>query len=278
MEPERPVTDQRLALEAGMLLGRALTPVRRLGGGQHAVTVLTVDEAGTQYVVRMFPPGDAAPAREVEVSARLEALGDLVPVLVEHDLDRVRPVLVTLYLPGAPPAPSLPLELLAAEMARALARIHTQKAETLRKAPGAPPAGNSDLADRARSEWVSLDTSELVLTHYDFWSGNTLWVGDTLTGVVDWSGARQAPRGVDIAWCRQDLVLLGSVEAADVFLAEYERQTQHVCRDVAAWDLQAAALAATSVEGWVENYSGVGRPHITRQVLRQRFDQWINLL
>ncbi|MBK0296215.1 phosphotransferase, partial [Bacillus sp. S34] len=54
-----------------------------------------------------------------------------------------------------------------------------------------------------------------VLTHGDLWSGNTLWEGDRLTGIVDWSGAMSAPRGVDIAWCRQDLVLLGSTVAAD---------------------------------------------------------------
>ncbi|MFC4052747.1 phosphotransferase [Actinomadura syzygii] len=26
-----------------------------------------------------------------------------------------------------------------------------------------------------------------MLTHFDFWSGNVLWDGDALTGVIDWA-------------------------------------------------------------------------------------------
>jgi len=44
-----------------------------------------------------------------------------------------------------------------------------------------------------------------VLTHFDFWSGNVLLEHGVITGVVDWSGAAQAPRGLDVSWCRLDL-------------------------------------------------------------------------
>ena len=37
-----------------------------------------------------------------------------------------------------------------------------------------------------------------VLTHHDFWSGNTLWQRGVLTGVVDWAGAAVGPRGFDV--------------------------------------------------------------------------------
>jgi aminoglycoside phosphotransferase (APT) family kinase protein len=113
-----------------------------------------------------------------------------------------------------------------------------------------------------------------VLTHSDFWSGNALWNGDLVTGVVDWCGARNAPRGLDVAWCRLDLVLLGSHAAADAFLAEYEAASGIPMRDRAAWDRYAAARADPIVESWAVNYDGIGRSQITSEVLRRRFDRW----
>ncbi|MEW1952506.1 phosphotransferase [Terrabacter sp. NPDC080008] len=40
-----------------------------------------------------------------------------------------------------------------------------------------------------------LDLSDRVLSHYDFWTGNTLWRHGTVVGVVDWSGARVGSPG-----------------------------------------------------------------------------------
>lgn len=113
-----------------------------------------------------------------------------------------------------------------------------------------------------------------VLIHSDFWCGNALWEADRLTGVVDWSGARSGPRGVDLAWCRQDLVLLGSPRAAGLFLEEYERLTGAAVDDIGAWDVQAAASAHGRVETWLPNYLGIGRGEMTAELLRERLDAW----
>lgn len=67
-----------------------------------------------------------------------------------------------------------------------------------------------------------------------------------LRGVVDWSGAGHGPRELDPAWCRQDLVLLGSVDAAERLAEAY------------------AAAAGTA-----------GRPEVDAAVLRRRLDAWI---
>jgi aminoglycoside phosphotransferase (APT) family kinase protein len=68
------------------------------------------------------------------------------------------------------------------------------------------------------ARWESLATEPTVLTHNDFWSGNTVWQDGTLTGVVDWSGAALGPRAFDLGWCRLDLYLLFDQYIGDRFL------------------------------------------------------------
>lgn len=264
--------DEAIAV-ASALLGMPLRLVRALPGGSHASTLL-VRGGGSEYVVRQFPEYDAAPAHEVDVLRRLSDLDDLVPHLIAHDVGRDRPVLVTSTLDGSTPAPDLSPTTIATEMSRALARIHSCDGSGLPLAPDRPRPGHSPIARRAAQEWEDLDLGERVLTHGDFWCGNALWTGARLTGVVDWSGARCAPRGVDVAWCRQDLVLLGSVEAADLFVEEYEAGIGRRLSDIRAWDVQAAAYAEPRVHTWAVNYRGIGRPEITGHVLRERLSDF----
>ena len=256
-------------------MGRELRLVRVLTAGQHALTVL-VSDGGTHLVARAFPPGDPAVDHELPVLDRIAPLGNLVPRLVAHGHSAGNPLIVTTALPGSTPSPRLPARVIARQMASALVRIHRLDGTGLRDDRPAPPPGGTAIANRARSEWEALDLSERVLSHHDFWCGNALWTDSTLVGVVDWSGARHAPRGLDIAWCRQDLVLLGSPAAAGVFLREYERLSGKTVPDCTAWDVQAAAQANPAVESWAPNYRGIGRAEITPQVLRRRLDCWVD--
>lgn len=248
-----------------------------LDGGQHAITLLAEDEAG-KVVVRVFPAGDDAVSFEMTVLDQIGALGDLVPRYVAHGSVAGQPMIVTSAVRGSAASPTLPLDRIAEEMAVALARIHQLDGSGLRDTFQWAPSGVGKLADAARAAWESLDLTGPVLTHYDFWSGNALWDGDSLTGVADWSGARRAPRGVDVAWCRQDLVLLGSRSAAEHFLGVYEARAGVDVADISAWDLLAAAHADPGVESWAANYEGVGRPDITPTVLRHRLDSWTRSL
>jgi aminoglycoside phosphotransferase (APT) family kinase protein len=262
---------------ASRLLGRPAHTVARLPGGEHAVTTTVTDGAGL-YVLRRFPPGDDAVTHEVGVLAGLAELGDLVPSLVAHDARAAGPSILTRKLPGTPPPPELTAATIAAELGPVLARIHTLDGTGLRSAPAAPPDGDSPIARRARRDWADLDRRGAVLTHFDFWCGNTLWTGGTVTGVVDWSGARRGPRGIDLAWCRQDLVLLGDRRAADRLLAAYRTASGRPVGDIAAWDRQAAAHAEPVVGRWSENYAEIGRADLTGQVLRHRLGTWIDEL
>jgi len=263
---------------ASGVMGRDLVPVRELHGGQHARTVLAKGD-DSEYVVRAFPDGDQAVAYEAEVLTRLSALGSWVPRLVaySHEADE-RPVIVTTRVRGGHPPADLPAPVMARQMATALAAIHQQAGEGLRLAPPAPPTGTHPIVAAAQGVWHRLVTEERVLTHYDFWCGNALWTGAVLTGVIDWSGARLAPRGVDVAWCRQDLVLLGSPAAAEIFLHEYEQAAGVTLPDIRDWDIDAAARAVDAVEDWAPNYRAVGRAELNPSTLRRRLDQWIDHL
>lgn len=266
------------AIAAGSrLVSRPLRLVRELTGGQHAVTLLATDGAES-YVVRAFPHASPAVSHEIEALSRLSPLGAMTPRLIAHGEESGHPVIVTAALDGDHPGPGLCPHVIAEEMAIALAAIHRLDGSGLRPEPQEPPRRSGRLAARAHEEWERLDLSTRVLTHFDFWCGNALWNGDRLVGVVDWNGARWAPRGVDVAWCRQDLVLLGSVDAADTFLQRYEERSGQAVHEMHSWDILAAERADPHVESWGASYRGIGRSDITAVVLRGRLDRWIDEL
>ncbi len=279
IEDDAPVSDSResrLAAVAGEFLGRRLELITRLRGGEHALTILVRGERD-EYVVRLFPVGDEAGDHEVEVYGRLDDLGSRAPRLVGYTAEsELGPIIITTRVPGGPPAPDAAIDTLAVELAKTLAKIHRLNGVGLAGGVGQAAGGDRSTGRRGARGLALGSTSEhRVLTHYDFWCGNALWEGRRLTGVVDWSGARHGPRGIDLAWCRLDLVLLGSPDAADVFLRTYQQWADlEVTEDITAWDLQAAYQADTAVETWAPNYHGIGRPELTAEVLRERLDAW----
>lgn len=260
---------------ASRLLDRDLQYVSTLSGGEHARTSV-VSGGDEEYVVRRFPLGDAAVGHETGILPRVQHLEPLVPRLVAADVGSATdgPLIVTSRVPGGHPAPTVSPTALAEQMADMLALIHASDGAGLRRAPASAPSGRGPFAAAARSRFDALTDTDLVLTHYDYWCGNTLWLGDRLTGVVDWSGARQAPRGQDLAWCRLDFVLMGHAAAAEAFLSVYEQHAGGPVRDMVEWDLQAAAQAEDDVEDWAPNYAGIGLEDLTAARLRQRLSDW----
>lgn len=255
---------------------------RRLLGGTHALTDVVQTDCGQELVLRRFGPGDDAVQRECRVLPVLDGLGGLAPRVLAADPDGSltgQPVVVTTMLPGgACITPADPTDF-ATQLGHALARVHAHA--TLPLLPdvmhAAPPV-DGPTVDSSRDAWDRVSAAPRVLTHFDFWSGNTLWRDARLTGIVDWSGAGRAPRGFDLSWARLDLVLLYDRATADVLTGAYESAAGSVVLDLDWWDLYAGHNADASVEGWAPNYQGLGRTDLGPAALRRRLDDWLSTL
>lgn len=261
--------------------------VQRLVGGTHAATHLleTVDPAG-EMVLRRFPPGDRAAAREARVLAALDGLGGWAPRLLGADPDGERfsePATLITRLSGRSDITSASPDVAAVQLGRTLARLHDvplaeltglrdgMEAATVSSACASAAAPASTIL---ASHGHRLAEEAPVLTHYDYWSGNVLWQEDELTGIVDWSGASLAPRGFDVSWCRLDLALLHGPVTAETFLAAYEETAGQAVPAMALWDLFALTNSHHSVETWLPNYHDLGRTDLTAAELRRRHAAW----
>lgn len=268
------------------LLGERCEFQRTFTAGQHAATLL-VSTSDRSLVVKTYPKGDDSAQREARVLEHASALGKIVPQVIVWT-DDPQPLIVTSLIPGTLADTSQLLVQVGRELGKHLAMIHSLSVDGIELFSNASVAGTLPIQNRARKEWEQKFApenewsdsglgrcDELVFSHGDFWLGNTVWIGGDLSGIVDWSGATIAPRGMDIAWARQDLMLLGSTEAADALVSEYFATSLVPIEEIAWWDRQMAARAVANVETWAPNYAGMRRSDLTAPVLRRKMDQWI---
>jgi aminoglycoside phosphotransferase (APT) family kinase protein len=281
--PSSSAAVDRAALLAGP--GATVQGVVTLAGGTHARTYLiqTANPA-QEFILREFAAGDDAACREARVLATLAGLGGLAPRLLVSGLDGPPPHgswnLIS-RLPGAADITPGDPSGFASQLGAALARIHSTARQRLAGFPsvfdrpgGSMAALSGPAASLVAAGWERLAAAQPVLTHYDFWSGNTVWKDGTLTGVVDWSGAALGPRGFDLSWCRLDLYLLFDQRIADKFTESYQAACAVVLPDLLVYDLWAAARSHQDVESWVPNYRDLGRADLTAPVLRHRHTAW----
>jgi aminoglycoside phosphotransferase (APT) family kinase protein len=281
-EPRSAAAIDRVAALAGP--DATVRETLALAGGTHARTCLIqTANPEREFVLREFPLGDPAAGDEMRVLGALDGLGGLAPRLLAADPDGSEegPWILISRLPGFADITPADRRGFASQLGETLARIHATASDRLAAFPrvsdrsGESPASlDGPAANLVSTRWESLAIEPTVLTHYDFWSGNTLWLDGTLTGVVDWSGAALGPRGFDLGWCRLDLYLLFDQYIADRFLESYQAESGAACPDPLLADLWAAARSYASVESWVPNYRDLGRPDLTAEVLRERHAAW----
>ncbi len=268
---------------AAEMAGEPVRVVRRLAGGTHAATHL-LETATRHMVLRSFPPGDGAASNETRVLNVLDGLDSWAPHLLGADPEGRRcgvPTVLISLLPGGANITSIAPETAARELGCVLARLHavrTTRLTGLRDgmalAVASPGRGAAPGAPVLAAHGHRLTEAPHVLTHYDFWSGNVLWQGETVTGVIDWSFGCLAPRGFDVSWCRLDLVLLHGPTMAEVFTDSYQSAVGLTVADLALWDVFALTNSQHSVETWLPNYRDLGRTDLTAQDLRDRHNAW----
>jgi aminoglycoside phosphotransferase (APT) family kinase protein len=240
--------------------------------------------AKREFILREFPPGDDAAVREARVLRALNGLDGLVPMLLADGVDAVtgRGWTLTSRLPGAADLVPGDPAAWASQLGSALARIHAAPASDVaglpsvfqrREAGSTLEALSGPAASTVAAGWESLTAGPFLLCHGDYYSGNTVWDGGTLTGVVDWPRAASGPPGFDVGWCRLDLCLLYGEQIAGIFLASYEAASG-TRRDPLRWDLWAAARSHRDVETWAASFGDLGRADLTAAELRVRHTAW----
>lgn len=114
--------------------------------------------------------------------------------------------------------------------------------------------------------------------HRDFHPTNVLWVGDEVSGVVDWPNACRGPAGIDVGHCRVNLALLYSVEVANSFLKAYENHAGSSFTYDSYWDI---VSAFDFIDGPPTVYSGwaaFGMTGLTDAMMEERMDVFVGSL
>jgi aminoglycoside phosphotransferase (APT) family kinase protein len=220
---------------------RVLNRSRLLGGLTAHMDRLTVGAGDRTFdvVLRRWPEHPWATGLVDREAAGLEALA-------HHDLpapsllgaDRTGdvaggPCLLMTAVPGEPLLAPPDLADCVRQMADLLVRVHDVVPTGL--AP-TDPHGVDERTDHGwirspgRARAVAHAAAEHtprhpgVLVHGDYQQLNVLWLGQRLSGVVDWTYAGSGPREIDVGHCRLALAVLFTTDAAETFLRRYEAE------------------------------------------------------
>jgi aminoglycoside phosphotransferase (APT) family kinase protein len=263
----------------GAALGEPVELVGPLYGGVassvHHLRTPTRDLVLKRYLADDDPP----PIEQLEWE-RLRLMVDVpipTPVPIALDTEGAwfgRAALVMSHLPGRVAYPP-PVE----SIARTMARLHDAPLpdpvpEVLRR-PGlwtrweqVEPYPDG-VVDAIAALPAIAERSSRVLAHCDLHPGNVLVEDGEVTGVVDWSGVRLAPRAFDVALTRCDLAIQPGGDAPAVFLAAYEGASGVRIEHLAEWDCLAGARAIQWGAGWTDCWTDVGVA-ITVDQIRER--------
>jgi aminoglycoside phosphotransferase len=122
---------------------------------------------------------------------------------------------------------------------------------------------------------------QTVLVHGDLWQGNTVFDGDTLTGLIDWDAAGVGQFGIDLGPLRLDTAMFFGQQAADEVLTGWRQTSGHPRaeladeRTVAYWDVVAALCTPPDMAYWLQPITGQGRTDLTAAVINERRDLFL---
>jgi len=113
-------------------------------------------------------------------------------------------------------------------------------------------------------ELPKIKQTDPVIVHGDFWSGNILWDKSQVSGILDWEDVSFGEAGLDIAYCRMEMILDGMDDAADTFLNTYETIMGKPVLNLGLCEL---AVAVPPMRRHV--------PYLTISPIQERFRQFV---
>jgi len=132
---------------------------------------------------------------------------------------------------------------------------------------------------------------ELVFVHGDLWQGNTIWSGDSCSGMIDWDAAGAGSPGIDLGTLRFDVALffgssaLESSEdssgpgssAADEVPAGWQQAAGRQAEHVAYWDVAAALYTVSDMACCLPGdlVGELGRRDLNAAILGARRDTFL---
>jgi aminoglycoside phosphotransferase (APT) family kinase protein len=271
------------------VVGGRITSIRSMGVGSTTLHAIDAGDPPRRLVVRRFHDAMRlrvdpwyVPANEAVVLELLDDTEVPAPRLLAADpYGRICdvPALLTTRVPGRPAVRPWDMDRFLIAMAQAMARVHEVPLDTALP-PYTPYHDLLMHGERRPPEWsASPDLWERVFEavtrpephtaygfiHRDFHVGQTVWSGDRLTGIVDWTTGSRGPHAVDLARMRIHLAMEYGVDVAGRFSAVY---TEATGRDVRHpfWDLTDAADAILDLP-----------PPRTQEIADRygRFEHWV---
>jgi aminoglycoside phosphotransferase (APT) family kinase protein len=232
----------------------------------HHIVLETSGGSSVEVLLRRFTNAERLktdpwyePVDEVKALRALERIDLSVPRLIAEDPEPVEcdvPTLALTWMRGDLPGAPDDIGRFARRLAEPLPAVHGTLAPDVTRTYE-PYFVSDDLtvADLQPPHWASRRSTwerlfEVVggdppegphrFIHRDYHQGNTVWSGDELTGIVDWTTGCIGPPGIDLAQMRINLAWEFDLKAADLFLDAWRA----VATDAAYhpyWDLLDAA-------------------------------------
>lgn len=110
--------------------------------------------------------------------------------------------------------------------------------------------------------------------HRDYHPANVLWLGEQISGVVDWVNACHGPAGVDVGHCRVNLAMLYGVETADAFLNAYEQHAGTKFLYEPYWDIIALIDILDGPPTVYPGWAAFGMTGLTDVMMEERLDHY----
>jgi aminoglycoside phosphotransferase (APT) family kinase protein len=274
--------------------GAAIRSVRRLQGGQSAITHLVRMQNSPDLVVRRFENAyhreeRTAAVCEAHCLARLATTPIHAPSLVWADPSGEHfgmGVVVATRMRGKGRART-DQSAWVDGIARELAELHRlQPTDEDRAALPTDPASQrtwltesspTELGNIGRAIWPTVieqfanyEPGPERIVHGDYHPGNVLNTRGHVTAIIDWESAMLGPPAFDVGYCQMDLTVAHGSAVGDNFLDAYADHAGGLPEHLALFQLVSVVRAIPQLGDWIPSWQAQGIDGLKLEALEQR--------